>query len=114
MRNHPFFPQFPIEVVDEIAKYVAVRELKVLCLVSRQTGDVATRWLYHTILLNELMGLVGCLRTLVGRRDVARCVRMYVFDPFGEVGSDCNNYLLSPGAKSKPCLWLINKTISVS
>jgi hypothetical protein len=71
-------------VVDEITQYVAVRELKVLCLVSRKTGDVATRRLYHTILLNGLRGSVECLRTLAVRRDIARCVRkltMYV--PFG-------------------------------
>lgn len=85
MRNYPHlaaFSRLPTEVVDEIAKYVAVCELKALCLVSKQTGDVATRRLYHTICLTELKGSVGCLQTLVMRRDVARCVRrltMYVF-----------------------------------
>lgn len=37
------FSQIPIEVVDEIAKYIAVRELKMFCLVSRWTGVAATK-----------------------------------------------------------------------
>lgn len=75
------FSQFPTELVDEIARYSAVCELKTLCLVSKQTGDVATRRLYHTIVLEDLKNAVRCFKTLATRQDVAGCVRrigMYV------------------------------------
>ncbi|EKM84344.1 hypothetical protein AGABI1DRAFT_110881, partial [Agaricus bisporus var. burnettii JB137-S8] len=91
MRNYPHlaaFSRLPTEVVDEIAKYVAVCELKALCLVSKQTGDVATRRLYHTICLTELKGSVGCLQTLAVRKDVARCVRRLT------IQSPCRKLLL--------------------
>lgn len=69
------FTRLPVELVDEIARYSTPCELQALCLVSKQIGDVATRRLYHTIVLESLKNAIRCFSTLAQRQEVASCVR---------------------------------------
>ncbi|KXN84983.1 hypothetical protein AN958_11828 [Leucoagaricus sp. SymC.cos] len=74
------FSQLPNELLDEIARCSDLRELKALCLVSKRTGDVATRRLYNTIVLENYRNAIRCFKTLIQRQYAASCVRRLAID----------------------------------
>ena len=69
------FLALPTELINDIIKLSAASELPSLCRVSKKFNSVATRLLYHTIVLQSPRTAIRCFQTIVASESVALSVR---------------------------------------
>jgi hypothetical protein len=65
----------PTELINDIIQLSAASELPSLCQVSKKFNAVATRLLYHTLVIHSPRTAIKCFRTIVSNGSVALAVK---------------------------------------